>query len=155
MMATEKAQPVDIQTLSVEQLGNVIKQVDEDIQSLQNAYTALKIASNKFQDAGSALSEFKPENEGKEIFVPLTSSLYVKGRMVNVDKVLVDVGTGYFVEKSVSAAQEYTERRSTDINAKAEQIQKSIDAKRKSMIQIQMVYQAKLQLQLSNKPADK
>lgn len=35
----------------------------------------------------------------KKILIPLTSSLYVPGRLVDVENVIVDVGTGYFVEK--------------------------------------------------------
>jgi len=36
---------------------------------------------------------------GKDVLVPLTPSLYVPGKLKNVGSVLVDVGTGYFVEK--------------------------------------------------------
>jgi prefoldin alpha subunit len=36
---------------------------------------------------------------GKPILVPLTSSLYVSGKLKNAGKVLVDVGTGYYIEK--------------------------------------------------------
>jgi hypothetical protein len=31
--------------------------------------------------------------------VPLTSSLYVKGKLADREKVIVDVGTGFYVEK--------------------------------------------------------
>ncbi len=42
----------------------------------------------------------KKGTQGKdEILVPLTSSLYVKGRLADREHVLVDVGTGYYVEK--------------------------------------------------------
>jgi len=34
-----------------------------------------------------------------EILVPLTSSLYVKGKLADREKVIVDVGTGFYVEK--------------------------------------------------------
>ena len=38
--------------------------------------------------------------DGKNgILVPLTSSLYVKGTLADREKVLVDVGTGFYVEK--------------------------------------------------------
>ena len=38
--------------------------------------------------------------DGKDdILVPLTSSLYVKGSLADREKVLVDVGTGFYVEK--------------------------------------------------------
>lgn len=37
--------------------------------------------------------------EEKSILVPLTNSLYVKGQLADPDHVLVDVGTGFYVEK--------------------------------------------------------
>ena len=39
------------------------------------------------------------DQQGKSILVPLTSSLYVPGTLKNAGKVLVDVGTGYYIEK--------------------------------------------------------
>lgn len=35
----------------------------------------------------------------KSVLVPLTNSLYVKGELSDADTVLVDVGTGFLVEK--------------------------------------------------------
>lgn len=35
---------------------------------------------------------------GKKMLVPLTASLYVRGTLDDADKVLVDIGTGFFVE---------------------------------------------------------
>lgn len=35
----------------------------------------------------------------KEILVPLTNSLYVKGKISRPDRVLVDIGTGFYIEK--------------------------------------------------------
>lgn len=35
---------------------------------------------------------------GKKMLVPLTASLYVPGTLDDANKVLVDVGTGYFIE---------------------------------------------------------
>jgi hypothetical protein len=33
------------------------------------------------------------------VLVPLTNSLYVKGELCNTESVLVDVGTGFLIEK--------------------------------------------------------
>ena len=44
-------------------------------------------------------SEKKGTDGKDDILVPLTSSLYVKGRLTDRGKVLVDVGTGFYVEK--------------------------------------------------------
>lgn len=35
----------------------------------------------------------------KPILVPLTTSLYVPGTLADTDNVIVEVGTGYYVEK--------------------------------------------------------
>jgi len=40
---------------------------------------------------------------GKQVLVPLTSSLYVPGKLSDVENVVVDVGTGYYIKK-VSAS---------------------------------------------------
>lgn len=48
---------------------------------------------------------------GTEILVPLTQSMYVPGRIADAGKVLIDIGTGYFVEKSIPKAKEYLDRR--------------------------------------------
>jgi len=36
---------------------------------------------------------------GKPILVPLTTSLYVPGTLADKENVIVDVGTGFYVEK--------------------------------------------------------
>jgi prefoldin alpha subunit len=49
---------------------------------------------------GFGLWVFFFEILGKKMLVPLTASLYVPGTLDDADKVLVDIGTGYFVEVS-------------------------------------------------------
>lgn len=39
------------------------------------------------------------KNTGAHILVPLTTSLYVPGTLADKEKVIVDVGTGFYVEK--------------------------------------------------------
>ena len=41
----------------------------------------------------------------------MTTSLYVSGTLGDVDSVLVDIGTGYFVKKNVDESGEYLERK--------------------------------------------
>lgn len=38
----------------------------------------------------------------KSVLVPLTNSLYVNGNLTDTETVLVDVGTGFLVEKVTS-----------------------------------------------------
>ena len=39
---------------------------------------------------------------GTDTLVPLTGSLYVNGKLGATDKVLIDIGTGYFLEVRVN-----------------------------------------------------
>ncbi|MBA0793210.1 hypothetical protein Gohar_017628 [Gossypium harknessii] len=43
--------------------------------------------------------------------VPLTASLYVPGTLDDADKVLADIRTGYFVEKTMDEGRNYCERK--------------------------------------------
>jgi prefoldin subunit 5 len=37
--------------------------------------------------------------DGKKSLVPLTSSVYVESELIGCDRVLVDIGTGYYIEQ--------------------------------------------------------
>jgi hypothetical protein len=45
------------------------------------------------------------------MLIPLTPSVYVAGKLAEQDRVLVDIGTGYFVEKDCKGADEYYVRK--------------------------------------------
>ena len=47
---------------------------------------------------------------GTPILVPLTPSLYVPGKLASTDVVLVDIGTGFYVEKVCHLIKEYVGR---------------------------------------------
>lgn len=60
---------------------------------------------------------------GKEILVPLTGSMYVTGKLANTSNVLVDIGTGYYAQKSIQDAKEYFKGRVEYVTEQMEKIQ--------------------------------
>jgi len=136
-------QPIDLQSLTVEQLTLVSKQLEEDIEFLQSSYTKLKIAQNKFTESGESVEQLK-HCQGTEAFLPLTSSLYIKGKISKTDTVLVDVGTGYFIEMSLDDGKDYTQRKVKDIEDKSGQIEDTMQQKRRAITSVQMILQAKV-----------
>ena len=52
----------------------------------------------KFQESKEVLAYLKEYGQGKDVMVPLTSSLYVPGVMEDTENVLVEVGASYFIE---------------------------------------------------------
>jgi prefoldin alpha subunit len=71
--------------------------------------------------------------------VPLTDSLYAPGRVVLPTKALVDVGTGFFVEKSAPDAVEYCQRKLKLIVEKLGEAETELAKKRDSLETIQHV----------------
>ncbi|KAJ3203337.1 Prefoldin subunit 5 [Entophlyctis luteolus] len=63
-------------------------------------------AQVKFNDSIESLDNIK-ERSGEKILIPLTSSLYVPGTLGDVDKVIVDIGTGYMMDKSIPDAKNF------------------------------------------------
>lgn len=60
-------------------------------------YEQLKDAQQKFADSAAAIQGLPTGSEERAMLVPLTSSLFVPGVMRGDSKLLVDIGTGYFV----------------------------------------------------------
>lgn len=79
------------------------------------------------------------------MLVPLTSSLYVPGKLGDVTKVLVDVGTGYFIEQSPADGADYSRRKVLLLKDNMEKLIEVITQKRKQATQVQQTFQAKVQ----------
>ena len=58
----------------------------------------LSMALNRYQDMRDTAEIVGESETGTELLIPITSSLYVPGKLSGKD-ILVDIGTGYYVEK--------------------------------------------------------
>jgi len=67
------------------------------------------------------------------MLVPLTNSLYVPGKIDNVESLLVDVGTGYFIEKSNTQAQEFLARKVQMVSSKIGELERAAASKRSEL----------------------
>jgi prefoldin alpha subunit len=107
-MATEG---IRIEELPIPQLQQVKQQLEEEIQVLTQSFAKLKQAQVKFGDCMDTLKRISADQEDKTLLLPLTNSLYVTGTLEDSQKVIVDVGTGYFVEKEVADAKDFYKRK--------------------------------------------
>lgn len=84
--------------MSVEQLKAVKEQADMEVNLLQDSLTNIGTATTRLELATTALNDLSLRSHGSKILVPLTASLYVPATLQDPHHVLVDIGTGYFVE---------------------------------------------------------
>ncbi|KAJ7769419.1 hypothetical protein B0H16DRAFT_1517794 [Mycena metata] len=76
---SQQPQQVSVDGLNTSELADVRSQLEEELNHLTNS--------------------FAKTQAGKTILVPLTNSLYAPGKSSGLHHVIVDVGTGYFVQK--------------------------------------------------------
>jgi len=143
-MSQQNEEGIDLSTLSVEQLGSFKEQLEGDLERFTESFSSLQTAANRFHNSGAAAEGLAKEEEGKPMMVPLTSSLYVKGTLGSVEKVLIDVGTGYYVEKSPLDGMDFCRRKVLMLKENMERLHMVMFEKRKQLNQVSQVHQAKL-----------
>ena len=70
------------------------------------------------------------------MLVPVMEGLYVPGKVGATDKVLVDIGTGYFVEKTPKGAEDYCKKKVLEMQANMEKIMGVARMKQKQLVMV-------------------
>ncbi|KAI8916149.1 Prefoldin, partial [Gorgonomyces haynaldii] len=131
---------INLTELPVHQLQAIRQQLDQEIQALTQSFAQLKQAQTKFLTSNDALKRL--DSTQKEGLIPLTNSLYVQATLK--DQIMVDVGTGYFVDKSLKDAQEFYKRKSDFLKTNLETLQTTVQQRQNQRYIVIDVLQQKL-----------
>ena len=82
--------------------------------------------------------------QGREVMVPLTSSLYVPGVMEDNTNVLVEVGAGYFIEKTTVDASSYCERKIKSLTESSTKVGQLIQGKKMQLNKVTEEYERRV-----------
>uniref|UniRef100_H3G733 Prefoldin, alpha subunit n=2 Tax=Phytophthora ramorum TaxID=164328 RepID=H3G733_PHYRM len=134
---------VNLVDLSLEQLNSLKGQLEKELQQLTTSFGGLREAQSRFTESKEALKAMAAADLDKEVLVPLTASMFVPGKLSNKTEVLVDVGTGYFVEQSVDKAEQFMDRKVEFLQSNTEQLKTVIDGKRNMLEAVLMIMQQK------------
>lgn len=140
-------QAVAVTDLELPQLAEVKKHIEEELTHLTNSYAQLKSAQAKFKACLENVGEIKPVNKDKVILVPLTSSLYVPGKLNDTENVIVDVGTGYFIQKTRAQATKYYTQKVDFVKSNLDALQEAMQKKQDNLNVVVNVMQGKLAAQ--------
>lgn len=80
--------------------------------------------------------------------------MYVPGKLTDPEKVIVDVGTGYYVEKDIPAAKEYFSKKVKYVTEQMEKVQAIGNEKNKIREAVMDVMETKLQAQFAQQQAN-
>lgn len=139
-------QGINIDTMSLDQLNAVKQQQESRLEQLTAQYHQLRAVSARLSTAQSSLNEI-PVNgtgDGREIMIPLTESLYAPGKIVEPNKVFVELGAGFFVEKSAKDAIKVLERKGKVVDANSENVLAAAEASSRNVKAVQQAMQGKM-----------
>ncbi|KAK9463948.1 Prefoldin [Lipomyces oligophaga] len=143
MAAKEKT--VDLGQLSVQQLSEVKSQLEQELETLSQSFQKLRQAQTKFRECIVHVEKTAiPTNKGNSLLVPLTSSLYLPGKLADVETFLVDVGTGYYVEKKPKDAIKFYESKVTTLQQNMADLENIVNNKSGNLRTVDEVLRKKM-----------
>ncbi|RMZ69121.1 prefoldin subunit [Pyrenophora seminiperda CCB06] len=149
-MASKQAQGgqpggIDITSLPVPRLQELKTQLDAELTHLSNSFQSLRTAQSKFRECLTSITAgLTPATVNKPLLVPLTSSLYVPGKLTDHEHVLVDVGTGFFVEKDIASAKDFYERKVKDLGDSLKDLESVVQGKAQNVRVVEEVIRLKV-----------
>ncbi|KAK0383323.1 hypothetical protein NLU13_9236 [Sarocladium strictum] len=139
-----KQETVNLESLDPQQLSQIKKQLDEELEHLTSSFTQLHAAQAKFRDCLRCVQARSASQSSKSVLVPLTNSLYVNGDLTDTETVLVDVGTGFLVEKKLKSAEKFYDGKVEELGANLKDLELIVQRKQTNARTVEEILRQKL-----------
>ncbi|OEH76831.1 prefoldin subunit 5 [Cyclospora cayetanensis] len=129
----------NLNSLTLPQFGSLTRRTEAEVQNISNHLVQLRVAAARLEESREALVQFdayrkrQKEGETPEVLVPLTGALYAKGRLQCEDKVLVDIGAGFLLQKTCQDAKRDGERTLNLVSEQQGKLEKMLGEKQKQL----------------------
>lgn len=134
---------VPLGNLPPKQLERIQTDLQREIEVISASLTQLSNAVQRLTASKENAMQVGSMQLGKEIMVPLTNAIYVPGHISSVSKLLIDIGTGYYVEKTPTEAEEYFARRAVLLKEEHDKATQVHTQKRQQLEAVSAVLQRK------------
>jgi len=124
LAANSKNNQEELQKLSVE-----MRYLEQTAEALQQRINMLNAALADLTYANTTLDGLQQEKENAEMLVPIGGSSYVQVKLTNPDKIIVGLGAGVSVEKSLTDAK-------TTLKERLDELTKALQAAQTQFNQI-------------------
>jgi len=105
-VANSSKEEEEFSKLSVE-----IRLLEQTAETLQQRISMINAAITDLTYANMTLDDIEKEKQGAELLVPIGGSSYIKAKLANTDKVVVGMGAGVSIEKTMPEAKEIVKER--------------------------------------------
>ena len=104
---------------------------------------ALQTAQSKLRECISSINNLE-KSSSDDLLIPLTSSLYLPGKSIKKNEFLVDIGTGYFVEKLAKDAKQVYDYKITKLNDDGRKLKDILVQKNEILNSVNLVLRKKM-----------
>lgn len=120
-MATASSAEQEVRKLSVE-----LRYLEQTAEALQQRLSMMNAALTDLTYANMTLESIEKEKENAEMMVPIGGSSYINVKLATPDKVIVGMGAGVSVEKTLPEAKEIIKKRLDELEQTRSQAQQQL-----------------------------
>jgi prefoldin alpha subunit len=126
-------QNVPISSLPLQTLSRLQQQLSAELEHLSTSYQRLRAAQTRFRDCMASIKATLRTTDSTSQLIPLTTSLYVPAKPSASKSVLVDVGTGFYVEKSPDDGIRFYEEKVKELEGNLQGIEEAVRGKTETL----------------------
>lgn len=119
-------------------------------ESIQQQINMVTLSTQDCQRAIDTLEDLEKENSEISTMVPIGSGSYVYAKLDNLDKIIVNIGAGISIEKPVTEAKEFLQKRKNELDNILEKMHSTLAQIAQTMQTIEAQINALQQQQKSN-----
>ncbi len=95
----------------MEKLQDELRSIMGEIEYLRNQVGTIDSMITDLRSVDATLSYIKEKGQGRPIYIPLGSGIAIKGKIEDVNDLIMDVGAGIVVGANIDEVKEEIERR--------------------------------------------
>jgi prefoldin alpha subunit len=103
-----------------------LRLLDQTAEALQSRINMVNAVITDLAYANMALEGLEKEKENSELLVPIGSNSYIKAKLESPDKVIVGMGAGVSVEKTLQEAKEIVKDRRENLEKTRNSLQQQL-----------------------------
>ena len=146
-MAEAQTQTMQAEKLTIPQLQQQKEILEQEVSYLTDTVARLKAAQQAYDLSAKALAAYGPEAEDREILIPLANSVYIPGKAKNVKRVMLNIGTGYYVDVRTEVAKNHCAEKAGMLANNITRFAKNLAEKRSHLETCMQLLAYKLQVQ--------
>jgi len=103
-----------------------LRYLEQTAETIQSRINMINAVLTDLAYANMALEGAEKEKENSELLVPIGGSSYLKAKLENPDKVVVGMGAGVSVEKTLQEAKEIIKKRRENVEKSSLSLQQQL-----------------------------